>query len=110
MGSTLLCEMFVDTSHQHIRRALPGPIASDLRVFAMLPRSPLPRSGYRGSDLVLWHYAESLGAATTSSVMCGSRDAASNDTPWSLMDASSLSATHDWAHYVRRDTARVRDH
>jgi hypothetical protein len=33
-----------------------------------------------------------------------------NDARWCLIGASSLSASHDWAHYVRRGTARIRDH
>jgi hypothetical protein len=36
--------------------------------------------------------------------------AGTNDATWCLIDASSLSASHDWAHYVRRGTARIRDH
>src|SRR5262245_36847565 len=33
-----------------------------------------PRSGYRGSDFVLWHRAEDFGGTTTSAAIRGTRD------------------------------------
>src|SRR5262245_3234687 len=55
MGSTLLCEMccrHLTSAHQ---QGAPRPNVGNLRVVATSPRSTLPRSGYRRSDLVLWH-------------------------------------------------------
>src|SRR5262245_55494095 len=51
MGSTLLCEMWLTTPHISTSEGRSPPQSVDLSVITPLPRSPLPRSGYRGSDL-----------------------------------------------------------
>jgi hypothetical protein len=44
-----------------LRTGLPTPLSSPLN-WLPNPQSRTPRSGYRGSDLVLWHDPETFGA------------------------------------------------
>jgi hypothetical protein len=79
MGSTLLCEMFDDTSHQHIRWALPAQMPVISEWSQRCHANNLPRSGYRGSDLVPWHHAEVFGAAT---ILSGFRGISATPARW----------------------------
>ena len=69
MGSSFLSEVH-DASDQE--GAL-HPITSFLLIPA-LPQVTLPRSGYRGSDLVRWHRADDFGAAAKLSAVGGIAD------------------------------------
>src|SRR5215831_16171693 len=70
-GELLLSEVLRPRSF--LRTGLPAPTMVSSRL-ATNPRSGTPRSGYRGSDLVRWHRAESLRTTTTSQVCEGIRD------------------------------------
>jgi hypothetical protein len=38
---------------------------------SLAAHADIPRSGYRGSDFVLWHWSENLASATTSAAFQG---------------------------------------
>src|SRR5262249_43820920 len=66
MGSSFLSEVHDASDQERAPRSV-----TSYHLLPPLPQATLPRSGYRGSDLVRWHDSDNRGDATTSAVLWG---------------------------------------